>query len=140
MDELKTWLSDPTVRGVVRSATGEVAVFRRPGVVDLYTLLVSRPEFLRDALVADRAIGRGAAFLLAKGHVREVFAALLSEPAQQALKNAGIPVTCNQLVDNIRNRTDTDICPVEKATLSATTPDEALPLIHDFLKGHHIIP
>ena len=135
MTELKEMLRREDVRGVVRSASGRLREFRRQGVIDLFQLLSDEPAFLQGASMADRVVGRGAALLMVKGGVKEVFAFVLSQPALDVLRQAGIAVTYDTLQPNIINRTGTDICPVEKLTADTTNPDEAFRLIGNFLNG-----
>ena len=85
--------------------------------------------------MADRVIGRGAALLMVKGGVREVFAYVISQPALDILREADIPTSFATLQPNIINRTGTDICPIEKLTVATTDPDEAYRLIGDFLNA-----
>ena len=135
MTELKEMLRREDVRGVVRSADGRLREFRRQGVIDLFQLLSDEPAFLQGASMADRVVGRGAALLMAKGGVKEVFAFVLSQPAFDVLRQAGITISYDTLQPNIINRTGTDICPVEKLTADTTDPDEAFRLIGNFLNG-----
>lgn len=133
MTELKEMLKREDVRGVVRSADGRLKEFRRQGVADLFQLLTSEPAFLQGATMADRVVGRGAALLMVKGGVKEVFTFVLSQPALDVLRQAGITVTYDTLQPNIINRTGTDICPVEKLTADTADPDEAFRRIGEFL-------
>lgn len=133
MTELKEMLKREDVRGVVRSASGRLKEFRRQGVADLFQLLTSEPAFLQGATMADRVVGRGAALLMVKGGVKEVFTFVLSQPALDVLSQAGITVTYDTLQPNIINRTGTDICPVEKLTADTADPDEAFRRIGEFL-------
>ena len=133
MEYLKSLLQREEVRGVVRSADGEIREFHRQGVIDLFTLLTEEPQMLKDAQIADRVIGRGAALLMVKGRVREVFAYVISEPALDILRQAGIPAAYTTLQPHIINRTGTDICPIEKLTSVTADPDEAYRLIKNFL-------
>ena len=135
MTELKRMLERDDVRGVVRSADGLLRIFHRQGVIDLFELLTNEPQLLEGACVADRVIGRGAALLMVKGGVREVFAYVMSEPALEVFRRAGIPTTYASLQPNIINRTGTDICPIEKLTAATTDPEEAYRLIGIFLNG-----
>lgn len=123
------------VRGVVRSANGMLRVFHRQGVTDLFEQLSHEPQILEGASLADRVIGRGAALLMVKGGVREVFAYVISQPALDILREADIPTSFATLQPNIINRTGTDICPIEKLTAATTDPDEAYRLIGDFLNA-----
>ena len=135
MKELKEMLRREDVRGVVRSADGRLREFRRQGVIDLFQLLCDEPAFLQGASMADRVVGRGAALLMVKGGVKEVFAFVLSQPALDVLRQAGITINYDTLQPNIINRTGTDICPVEKLTADTTDADEAFRLIGNFLNG-----
>jgi hypothetical protein len=134
MEELKKRLEREDVRGVVRTANGEIREFHRQGVIDLFTLLTEEPQMLLGAQIADRVIGRGAALLMVKGRVQEVFAYVISKQALDILQQAGIPTTYATLQPHIINRAGTDICPVEKLTASTDDPDEAYELIKEFLK------
>ena len=135
MEKLKTLISEhDEVRGVVQAATGEIREFHRPGVADFFAMLTTEPAFLRDAVIADRIIGRGAAFLLVKGGVREVFAFVMSEPAREVLQKAGIKVSCDRLEPKIVNRDGTGTCPVEMAVMDTESPDEAFLRIEAFLR------
>lgn len=83
---------------------------------------------------ADKVVGRATAFLYCLLGVRAVHAQVLSLPARQVLDAQGIPCTWDQLVDGIRNRTDTGPCPMEQATRDCATPEEALTAIRATLK------
>lgn len=139
MEHLKNMLNNPKIKGVVRSADGEIVEFYSPGVKDIYCLVATRRHVLDGACVADRVIGRGAALLLAMGHVSQVFARLISEQAVQVLQAAGIAVYYDAVVPNIINRDGTDICPVEKLTMNIVDPDVAFERIRGFLINNNII-
>ena len=129
---------DDTCRGIVRSVSGEIRRFERRGVADLFSLVTDEPDFLRGAYVADKVIGRGAALLLVKGGVRQVYARVISSGALGVLRRAGIEVSFGGEVANIINRAGTDICPVEKLTAGMESPDEAYLMIKEFLKGKKV--
>ncbi len=139
MEHLKNMLNNPEIRGVVRTATGEVIEFHNPGVKDLYNLLATKQNALEGASFADRVIGRGAALLLVKGHVAQVFAQVISESALNVFQDAGIAASYDCLVPNIINRAGTDICPVEKLTLGISQPGLAFERIREFLINNNII-
>ena len=122
------------MRGAVMSAQGEVREFHRKGVIDLFTLVTAEPDFLQGGKIADRVIGRGAALLLIKGGIKEVFAYVISEPALEVLHANNIIVNYISLQLNIINRTGDGICPVEKLTADIDSPEEAYKKIKEFLK------
>ena len=92
MEELKKLLDQDDVLGVTRSATGDLHFFKHRGVIDLFNLLNTHSDFMRGGCVADKVIGRGAALLIIKGGVVEVYARLISEPAFDVLCNHGVQV------------------------------------------------
>ena len=139
MDKLKEMLACDDVRGVVRTLAGEIIKFHNPGVKDLFELVETRSEALEGASVADRVIGRGAALLLALGHVGRVYAQIISEPAVLVLQDYDIEVEYDKRVPNIINRNGTDICPVENLTMAMTQPEKAFTVIKEFLINNNII-
>ncbi|MBR5638592.1 MAG: DUF1893 domain-containing protein [Muribaculaceae bacterium] len=139
MQQLKEILNRDDVRGVVRSLTGEVIEFHNPGVKDLFNLVATRRQVLEGAYVADRVIGRGAALLLVLSHVERVYAQLISSHAVQVLQDAEIMVDYDKMVQCIMNRDGTDMCPVEKLTMTVTQPDLAFEKIEEFLTTNKII-
>lgn len=135
MDQLKTFLDDDGVLGVVRSVDGEIRTFTRRGVIDLFNLLTHDSQFLCGGSMADKVIGRGAALLLVKGGISCVHARLISNGALEVLTQNGIEVSYEKLVPNIINRKGDDICPVEKLTSSTSDANEAYHLIGHFLQN-----
>lgn len=108
--------------------------FTQRGVADLYGLLTEDPDYMAGALVADKVVGKGAAALMVLGGVMDVYADVISEPALQMLRSAGVPVRYKQLVPFIENRSKTGVCPVETLCRDVERAEEALPLIADFLE------
>lgn len=139
MEELKSRLEDAGVRGVARSAAGDTVEFRRQGVVDLFTLVTSHPEFLRGGMLADRVVGRGAALLAVYGGVSEVFAYVMSESALRVLNAFDVKASYARLQPHIVNRTGDGICPVELLTAEVDSPREAVAVVGRFLSDKGII-
>lgn len=137
MNRLRQYLDDEAVRGVVRSAGGEIRVFRRRGVIDLFELSETDPAFLRGASVADKVVGRGAALLFVRGGVARLYARVVSGGALSVLRRGGIEVEYATEVPNIINRAGTGICPVEQLTASTDSPDEAYLLIKEFIENQN---
>ncbi len=97
---------------------------RRRGIAPILER-IEAGESLRGMAVADKIIGKAAALLLVCGGARSVYGEVMSEPAKALLEDAGVETACGTLVKAIRNRTDTDICPMEKAVAALKTPSEA---------------
>ena len=83
---------------------------------------------------ADKVVGRGAAFLYLLLGVRRVHGCIMSAAAVKVLRSGGIEVTWDTLAESIRNRTNTGPCPMEAATETCTTPEEALTAIRQKLQ------
>lgn len=123
LENCKQKLVDGGHTCVAQSET-ELRTDDRRGILPLMQWL-SGGEFLRGAVVADKVIGKAAAFLLVLGGVREVFAGVISVPAAEVLENAGISYTFEKKVQNIENRRHDGICPMESAVLKTEDPQEA---------------
>lgn len=119
---------------VIRSG-GETRIFRERGVKDLFRLLAEQPQFLRGAFVADKVVGKGAAALMILGGVQEVYADVISTPARELFRQAGVHADSRQEVPCIINRTKTGWCPVETLCRDCRTAEECLPQIRAFIEG-----
>ena len=126
--------STPGAVLAIVGADGAGHTFSQKGVADLYGILTQNPKLLQGAAVADKVVGKGAAALMALGKVKEVWTGIVSHPALELLKGAGIPVSYDMLVEGIVNRTGTGPCPVESLCAGASTPQECLPLITEFIE------
>lgn len=107
--------------------------FHERGVKDLHHLLHNDKALLDGAFIADKVVGKGAAALMIAGGVKAVYADVMSRAALSLFQHHGLEVEYGLLVDNIINRTGTDICPVEKLCAQCLTAKECLPLIEDFV-------
>ena len=119
----------------VIESQGEIRAFRQRGVADLYDLYQNERDFMQNAQLADKVIGKGAAALIALGKMKEVYADIISTPALNVLRQAGIPVRFGQEVPHIINRKKDGRCPLETACDGLDTPEEMLPAIRKFVEG-----
>ena len=110
-----------------------IRLCHRRGVVDILEILRHEPDVLNEAFIADKVVGKGAAALMVLGQVREVYAEVISEPALNMLREAGIPVGYAQLVPSIINKSGSGPCPVEALCASCATAVQCLPLIENFV-------
>ena len=100
----------------VLNGGGEFVSYQ-PGLAPLVNLLKNSPELLRGGSVADKIVGKAAAFLLLYGGVKEVYAEVISSHALAGLERAGVKLEFNKKVPFIKNRAGTDTCPMEKRVL-----------------------
>ena len=121
---------------VIRDSNGEIHRFTQRGVKDLLSLVQDRPEVLRGALIADKAVGKAAAACMVVGGIGQVHADVMSEPALALLQAHGISSGYDQLVDHIINRTKTGWCPMELLSRDEDDPDAIIGKIKDFFQSH----
>ena len=103
---------------------GETFVSMEHGVRPLMRWLDEGTD-LSSASIADRIVGKAAAFLYVLLGVRTVYAPLMSVPAQETLRAHGIEAIADTVVPAIRNRTDTGFCPMESTVWDISEPREA---------------
>jgi len=123
----------PLLRGKTRLvAVGSdetVFVSTARGVSPLLDVLETSPERLKDAVCADRVVGKAAAMLFVKCGVKAVHGEVMSRAAADFLLLHNMPHTYGKLVENIRNRRGDGICPMEEAVLAVDDLDEAEALL-----------
>ena len=77
---------------------GRIVISEKKGIAPMMELLGQDETALRGAAVADRVIGRAAAFLLEKGGVAAVYAGIISTHAKDVLERSGIPFSFGEEV------------------------------------------
>ena len=92
-------------------------------------------ENLHGAVAADKVVGKAAAFLMEKAGISAVYAAVLSEPAEDVLKAAGIEYKFTHLVPRIQNRKGDGLCPMESAVMDTDNSDTAFSALKNRLKN-----
>lgn len=86
------------------------------------------------AFVADKVIGKASALLLVYGKVQEVYTPAISKPAVKVFEDNNVKYSADKIVDNIINRTGTDLCPMEKKVQNIDNPKRAYKLFRKLLK------
>lgn len=115
--------------GMIIVNHGETTTYNLPGVQDLLRLTAEEPERLKDAVVADKRVGKAAACLLIEGGVKRVNTPLVSTPAREMLEAAGIPLYAREEIPLMVNMDGTDLCPMEKKLLDAKTPEQCAAIL-----------
>lgn len=77
---------------------------------------------LKGFCAADKVVGKAAAFLYVLLNVDSVYAPVMSKGAIDILSKNGIEAFYDLSVEVIRNRSDTDICPMEKTVQDINDP------------------
>ncbi len=115
-------------------AKGDVCTFDGRGVSDLFRLLEENSVLLYGASVADKVVGKAAASLMALAKVKDVYAAVISQPALDLLRNNEIHVIYEKVVPHIINRAGTGLCPLESRCMKYMTPEECFVVIRAFME------
>ena len=112
-------------------SNGEVFTSQERGVKPLLYLLTEKKGFLKGASVADKVIGKAAAFLMVLGEIKEVHTLIISEPAIKVFERYNIPCFYDKKVERIVNRTGDGLCPMETLCLDVEEPQEAFTKIKE---------
>lgn len=92
------------------------------GVKPILSKLNENIDFYKGADIEDTVVGKAAACLYVLAKIKFVYAHTLSELAKTYLEKNNIPFKYDELVKKIRNRTNTDICPLEKSVINIDDP------------------
>ncbi|MCQ2965432.1 MAG: DUF1893 domain-containing protein [Alphaproteobacteria bacterium] len=108
---------------LVMEKDGVVTTFDQRGINPLLKQL--EQGTFEGAFLADRIVGKAAALLYVYGKVKKVYTLTISKPAIQVFEEYGIKYTADQVIENIRNREKTGLCPMETKVLFISDPTEA---------------
>ena len=95
------------------------------GIAPLIRFLADDADALRDALIADKIIGRAAAYIAIHGGAAEVYGEVMTDEAMNLLTGSGVKASRKTGCQHIINRRGDGICPMEAATASVSCPAEA---------------
>ena len=132
MKQLIEILHNEELTLVVRSGDGTIHRYTHRGVKDLLTLVTESPEILKDALVADKAVGKAAAAYMIVGGVQHVHADVMSEPALALLQAHGVKAQYTTLTHHIINRAGDGWCPMERLSRDENDPAAIIKKIQQF--------
>ena len=127
--ELKDILLTENNTIVIYKSDASLIVSDERGVTPLMKILSDDKTQLKDAIVADKVIGKAAALLMIYGSVKEVYTPTISAPAIEVFLNHNITLHYDKVVDRIINRKGDGLCPMETLCLDIEKPDEAYLLL-----------
>ena len=93
------------------------------GIYPMYEAITEKYQELEGASVADRVIGRAAAMLNVYAKTEYVFSEIVSKSAVTILHNNKINLSYNKSVAYIKNRSQDDLCPIEKISSKVADTD-----------------
>lgn len=103
------------------------------GVAPLLAWLKDGKDF-RGFSAVDKVVGKAAAFLYVLLGVEKVYAFVISESAAEVFTRFHVEYHYGEKVVAIRNRTNTDYCPMEQAVWDITDPQTAYARIQETLR------
>lgn len=106
---------------------------REDSVSSIVDLLDNNSELLKNSIVADKVIGRAVAMICDCGDVEFCYGSIISNGALDVFKRANIPYEAKKEVEYIKNKDNTDLCPIEKLTLKVDKSDVGIERIKEFL-------
>ena len=113
LEEVKQILFEKDASLVVCYKNGEIKEYYQERIKDIKDILQEDETALKDAIVADKVIGKVAASILAVAGVKEIYAKVISKYAIPVLEENNIAYSYNEKVDYIINQTKTGMCPME---------------------------
>lgn len=94
-------------------------------------LLEAVEQGQQGGFIADKVVGKAAAFLMVILHIQGVYANVISSPAAAVLEEFKIPFCYHTMTKYIINRRGDDMCPMEQKVWNAKTPAQALSLLRE---------
>lgn len=85
------------------------------GIGPLLRLLDDHADEMKGAWIIDKVVGKAAAAICVAGGVKKVHAELMCAPARSLLEEKGVAFTAMKLTENILNREQSGLCPLEQA-------------------------
>lgn len=134
MEELIDILHNSHCSCVVRNR-GEIRQLYSRGIKDLHTIYTQERSLLNGAEIADKVVGRAAAAIMILGGVKRVYTDVISHLALDLLSKSSIEVSYKEAVPYIINRSQTDLCPMERATREIDSLEDIFTIIDDFVRS-----
>ncbi|MFG6319892.1 MAG: DUF1893 domain-containing protein [Clostridia bacterium] len=113
LESVKNRLHETNASLVVGYANGEMKEYYSKRVIDIKNILKEDKNALKDAVIADKVIGKVAGTLLSVAGVKEIYTDVMSKYAIRVLEKTGVRYEFSQKVDYIINETKTGMCPME---------------------------
>lgn len=98
---------------VVLYSNGNCREYYNKRIIDIKTILLDNKEVLRNAVVADKVIGKLAASVLTYAGVKEIYADTISSYAIPVLEANNIKYEYNIKAEYIQNNEKNGMCPME---------------------------
>lgn len=105
---------------------------KEKGIYPIYNAYISMKDKLEGASIADRVIGKAAAMICKSAKIKSLYSVIVTEQAVKLLGNVTVEFT--KTVPYIKNRDQTDLCPIEKISRTTDDTNVLIDEIEEFLK------
>ena len=113
LEEVKEILHSKNASLVVAYKNGEIKEYYQDRVKDIKAILTENENALKEAVIADKVIGKVAGSLLAVAGVKEIYTDVISQYAIPVLEENNVKYEYNEKVEYIINQAKTGMCPME---------------------------
>ena len=113
LEKVKEILHQKNASLVVAYENGEIKEYYQDRIKDIKDILKEDRNALKEAVIADKVIGKVAGSILTVAGVKEIYADVISEYAIPVLEENHIKYEYKEKVQYIVNQTKTGMCPME---------------------------
>lgn len=129
----KKYLEEENLTLVVVKNKKIVFKSKDKGIKPMYKLATEMKEIAKEAFLADKVIGKGAAILCECIGIKEVYGELMSEGAMEVFRKGNINFSYLNSTEYIKNRDKTGLCPIENMAMDVDDGEILLRRIGKFL-------
>ena len=113
LEKVKNVLLEKNASLVVCYKNGDIKEYYQDRIKDIKEILMQDKNLLKEAIIADKVIGKVAASILTVAGVKEIYADVISKFAIPVLEENSIKYEYNKKVEYIKNKDNTGMCPME---------------------------
>lgn len=135
LEDLKKILIEEELTCVLAREEGVILCSKEKGVMPLYSFIQTEGVSKKPLLMADKIVGKAAAYLALYVGVEYLYTHKISEGGLHILKEHGIKVFYDQVVPYIYNRMQIGQCPMESSLEGITKVEEAWQILDAFIKN-----
>jgi hypothetical protein len=105
---------------------------RGKSLLPLVNLLEKNPKLLNDSIIADKIVGKAVAIICHYASVKYCYGSIMSNKAIELFNKNDLSYKADKKVNIIKNRDNTDLCPIEKLILEVDDFEKGINKIMNF--------
>jgi hypothetical protein len=139
LEKARALLEDGSFGNCILYSNGVIHTSKGQGISPMLEFLAAGIN-MRGFSAADTVAGKALALLFACAGISEVYAGIMSRGAVGVFERFEIRCVYGKLVGEIKNRANTDICPMERAVENISEPEEAYEVLKNLFNQLKLIP